>query len=317
MPLRVLIADTLHPGFARLFAEAGIVYDYCPEITREELRTALPGFDGLVIRSKTRVDADLLANANIRFVARAGAGIDNLDEAWLTSRGIRILNAPEGNRDAVGEHTTGMILSLLHNLHRSHQEVTNGIWQREANRGYELGSMTVGIVGLGNTGSALAHKLQGFGCRIIAYDKYLTKSPLPAVPLVPMQELFEQADILSLHIPLTDETRAMANYDYFKRFRQLRMFVNTSRGEIAPLADLARALTDGLFEMAALDVLEDEKLTTLTPAQQEAFDTLKASGRVLFTPHIAGWTHESYVRINEVLVKKIAALENQLPDSEN
>ncbi len=317
MPLRILIADELHPGFARLFSEAGLAYDYRPDITRDELRAALADFDGLVIRSKTRVDADLLGNANIRFVARAGAGIDNLDEAWLTSRGIRILNAPEGNRDAVGEHTTGMILSLLHNLHRGHEQVINNIWQREANRGYELGSMTVGIVGLGNTGSALARKLQGFGCRIVAYDKYLTKSPLPAVPLVPMEELYDRAHILSLHIPLTDETRAMANYDYFKRFRQLRVFVNTSRGEIAPLADLARALTEGLFEMAALDVLENEKLSTLTPAQQKAFDTLKASGRVMFTPHVAGWTHESYERINKVLAWKMAALIKELQDTEN
>ena len=307
MSFRCLIVDKHHESIGPLLTAINLDYDYRPEITRNEIINILPNYDGLFIRSKTRVDAALIKGANLKFVARAGAGIDNLDQELLALKGIEIFNAPEGNRDAVGEHVIGMILDLLHNLSISHNQIVDGNWEREGNRGYELGSLTVGIYGYGNTGSTLARKLAGFGCRIIAYDKYLEGVEDKYAELVDLDTFFKESQILSLHIPLTVETDKMANKAFFEKFAKPIIFINTSRGEIAPLNDIQEALNTGKISMAGLDVLECEKFSKMTDEQTNTFNRIKESGKVLFTPHIAGWTHESYRRINVVLVEKIGA----------
>jgi D-3-phosphoglycerate dehydrogenase / 2-oxoglutarate reductase len=306
MPIRCLIVDHMHENIGPLLKAIDVEYDYLPNITREEIKKVISSYDGLIIRSKTRVDEDLLTDSTLKFVGRPGSGIDNLDQDLLDRRGIKIFNAPEGNRDAVAEHTIGLMLNLLHNLTQGHNQIVTEKWDREGNRGFELGSLTVGIYGYGNTGSSLAKKLTGFGCQVIAYDKYLDSVDENA-ELVDLDTFFKETQILSLHIPLTDETNRMANVDFFRRFSQQLIFLNTSRGEIAPLADLADAIKAELIRMAALDVLECEKLDKMNEQQYTAFNWLKSSGKVIFTPHVAGWTAESHQRLNVVLVEKIAA----------
>ena len=301
---KCLIVDRLHESIHTLLEQRGIYFDYKPDITREEIKNILSAYDGLIIRTKTRVDADLLKGSKLKYIARAGAGIDNIDEAFINAQGIAIMNAPEGNRDSVGEHTIGLILSLLHNLHKGNDEVRDGIWAREENRGNELSKMTVGLVGLGNSGLAVAKKLGGFGCKVIAYDKYLDASSYPNY-LVDESRFFSEVDILSLHIPLTPETDSLLTTEYLNRFSKPLYFINVSRGEIANFATLRTALGSGKIIKAALDVLECEDFSKLSRSQKNDLEWLKKSGKVIFTPHVAGWTYESYERINAVLVEKM------------
>lgn len=303
----ILIADEMHPSLFNLLSEAGFTYTYQPRITRAELIQQLEPYAGLIIRSKTTVDAELLSHApNLRFIGRAGAGLDLIDLDTTGRLGIRVFHAGEGNRHAVGEQAVGMLLALLTNLLRADREVRQGIWDREGNRGYELGSLTVGLIGYGNNGSATARRLGGFGCRVLAYDKYLTSYGNQYAREATMEQIQREADVLSLHVPLTDDTRLLVNDEFIDQFAKPFYLMNVARGEIVALSAVVRGLKSGKLRGACLDVLENEKLTKLTPAQQQAFDYLRQSDRVVLTPHIAGWTHESYVRINEVLVRQLS-----------
>lgn len=302
----ILIADEMHPSLFAMLDEAGFAYEYQPKITRQGLLEQLAPFDGLLIRSKTTVDEELLRQApNLQFIGRAGAGLDLIDLDATEQRGIRVFHAGTGNRDAVAEHVVGMLLCLLANILKADHEVRQGIWDREGNRGYELGSLTVGLIGYGNNGSATARRLSGFGCRVLAYDKYLTSYGDAFAEEASLDQIIAEADVLSLHIPLTDETRMMINDEFIDRFARPFYFINVARGEITSLSALVRGLESGKVRGACLDVLENEKLGKLTPDQQASFDYLRQSNRVVLTPHVAGWTHESYVRINEVLVSQL------------
>ena len=307
MAFRCLIVDVLHDNIGPLLKAINVDYDYRPDITRDEIKEVIANYDGLIIRSKTRVDEDLIKNSKLQFVGRPGSGIDNIDQELLAEKGIEIFNAPQGNRDAVGEHTIGLLLNLLHNLTQGNNQVFEGKWDRAGNRGFELGSLTVGIFGYGNTGSAFAEKLSGFGCRVIAYDKYIDLSGDNNAELVDLDTLYNDTQVLSLHIPLTEETYHLANADFFNRFAHQLIFLNTSRGEIAPLSDLVQAVEANKIQLAGLDVLECEKLDKMNAQQSAAFNWLKESGKIIFTPHSAGWTIESYQRLNVVLVEKIEA----------
>lgn len=290
----------------------GWMVDYQPQITREEIRQRHHGYDGLIVRSKTIIDRDLLGDApTLRFIGRAGAGLDNLDLVYLAERNIQVLHAAEGNRDAVGEFTVGILLALLRNIPRAHQEVINGIWLRESNRGSEIMGKTVGIIGFGNMGQGFARRLAGFGCKILVYDKYKHGFTNDLWQEADMDRIFAETDILSLHIPLTDETRSMVNTSYLSKFKKKIIILNTARGEIIPLSDLAESFSMGFVRGAALDVLENEKLGTLTTVQREGFRNLISGGNVIFTPHIAGWTFESHIKINVALVEKIRTLKMQ------
>lgn len=309
--LLVLIIDEMHPSLLPLLAGIGVGANYRPELTAAEVPAALAAqpYTGLVVRSKLRITAALLAHGpQLRFVARAGAGVDNIDEAALAAAGVTLLNAPEGNRDAVGEFALGLLLGLLRHLPAADAEVRQGQWRREANRGEELGPKTVGLLGYGHMGRALARRLSGFGCVVLAHDVDPDCPPDAYAMLVPLAELQTRAEVLSLHIPYSAANHQVVNAAFLAAFARPVWLVNTARGEVLDQAALVAALQSGRVRGAALDVLENEKLTTLTPAQQATFDYLRAAPNVVLAPHIGGWTHQSYRRINEVLTAKIAAL---------
>lgn len=310
MPLKkCLIIDQMHESFISMLKEIGWEASYQPDISRDEIKRIHHHYAGLIVRGKTRIDDDLLGDhPTITFVGRAGAGVDNLDLDYLSKKNIEVIHAAEGNRDAVGEHTIGILLSLLRNISRADQQVRSHIWKREENRGTEIMDKTVGIVGYGNMGRAFAKRLSGFGCKVLAYDKYISGYSDSCAEEVDMQRLVEEAHIISLHIPLTSETKGMVNKEYLSRFKRDIVLINTSRGEIVVQRDLAEHLKTGKVKGAALDVLENERLAELTPSEREIFNILVQQTNVIFTPHIAGWTVESHRKINVALIDKIKAL---------
>jgi len=306
---RCLIIDEMESSIIPLLKNIGIEPDYKPSITKDQILSIIENYIGIIVRSKVRVDKELLdAGKNLKFIGRAGAGVDNIVEEEVRKKGIALLNAPEGNRDAVGEHTLGLILTLLNKIHTGDKQVRKGIWDREGNRGFELKGKCVGLIGYGYMGKEVAKRLSVFGCNVLAYDKYRKNYGDEYASASGMNEIFTNADLVSFHIPLTAETKYMVNYDYIQRFSKPVWIINTARGEILKLKDLVQSLKEGKIIGAALDVLENEKLSTLTPEQKEAMDYLIDSDNVVFTPHVGGWTFESYRKINEVLVEKIKAL---------
>ncbi|HZB13491.1 MAG TPA: NAD(P)-dependent oxidoreductase [Chryseolinea sp.] len=307
---KCLIIDPMHPSLFAMLQEIGWEYDYKPEIAREAVKTSHIGYQGIIVRSKTSIDRELLGSSpTVKFIGRAGAGLDNLDLPYLSEKKIAVIHASEGNRDAVGEHAMGLLLALVRNIVKADQEVKKMVWAREANRGGEIMGKTVGIIGYGNTGRAFARRLSGFGCNVLAYDRYKRNFSDEFCKEADMEAIFSQSEILSLHIPLTDETRMLVDLNYFKRFKKPIILINTARGEIVSLTAVDKALIEGYLRGAALDVLENEKLDTLTPSQIESFNSLRERSNVIFTPHIAGWTFESHVKINVALVQKISALQ--------
>lgn len=304
--MKILIADSMHPSLFAMLEAEGWEYSYHPEYKRDDIIRELPEFEGLFIRSKTFVDLEMMEPAQkLRFIARAGAGLDLIDLDVAKQKGIVVFHAGEGNRDAVAEHAVGMLLGLLANIVKADKEVRSGVWDREGNRGVELMKKTVGLIGYGNNGSATAKRLSGFGCRVLAYDKYRESYGDQYAQEASLETIMAQADILSLHIPLTEETKYLVNQEFIEGFSKPFYLLNLSRGKVAHLESVVNGLKSGKVVGACLDVLENEKLKTLTEAQQAVFDYLTNSDSVVLTPHIGGWTHESYVRINEVLLKQI------------
>lgn len=307
--IRILIIDEMHPSLFSMLENIGVVADYQPDIEPAEVRGVLQDFDGLIVRSKMRITAETLELAErLQFVARAGAGVDNIDAPALQARGIALLAANEGNSQAVGEFTLGLLLALLRNTVRANLQVQSKVWLREENRGEEVSGKTIGIIGYGNMGQSFARVLRGFGCRVIAYDRFAPEKITAPAERVSLEELQAEADVVSLHIPYIPENLGFASDDFFQRFNKPVWFLNTSRGDVVDEAALVHHLQIGSIKGAALDVLENEKLLTLTAQQQEHFNYLASAENVLLTPHIAGWTHESYIKINEVLVAKVRQL---------
>lgn len=303
---KILIVDDLHPVFKEQAIVQGYEVDDRPLITREETMAVIAGYTGIAVRTKFKIDKELMdAAPNLQFIARAGAGLDNIDEGVAKQRNIKLLNAPEGNMDAVGEHAVGLLLSLMNNFRNADAEVRNGIWDREGNRGYELKGRTVGIIGYGFMGRSFAKKLAGFEVNVIAYDKYKTGFSDAYAQEVSMEEMVKQCDVLSLHVPLTKETRQMVNEEYLLHFRKPIFFINTARGEIVNTQAILSAIQKKKIIGAGLDVLEVEKFPAL--AEQKWFNDLKLSGRVILTPHVGGWTFESYRKISDVLAEKLQA----------
>jgi D-3-phosphoglycerate dehydrogenase len=307
---KCLIIDSMHESIFPLLKEISWDVEYRPDIKRDEVKGIINDYQGLIVRSKTIVDADLLgAEPKVKFIGRAGAGLDNLDLDYLASKNIHVLHASEGNRDAVGEYAVGALLSLMRNIPRADREVRNMVWEREGNRGEEIMGKTIGIIGYGNMGHAFAKRLTGFSCNVLAFDKYKTVYSDQYAVKASLEQLFAETDILSLHIPLTKETRALVNSKFINQFAKKIILVNTARGEIVSLSDLVAGLDNGKIRGAVLDVLENEKLHTLSPEQLDSFNSLKERSNVIFTPHIAGWTIESHVKINVALVSKIKLLQ--------
>jgi D-3-phosphoglycerate dehydrogenase len=299
----------MHPSIIPLLEAKGYVPDYRPKITELEVFEIIDSYVGLVVRSKIFIGAEILKRAKkLRFIARAGAGMDQIVEDEVRQRNITLINAPEGNRDAVAEHAIGMILSLFNKINTADREVRNGIWLREENRGIELAGKTVGIIGYGNNGKAFAKRLKGFECEVLTFD-ILKKNVMDenAKP-VSMEDIFERADIVSFHVPLTEKTDRLANEAFFNKFRKNIWLINTSRGQVVILKDLLNMIDQGKVLGAALDVLEIENLSKFKAADIETYTRLINNQKVILTPHVAGWTQESYIKINEVLVEKIGKL---------
>jgi D-3-phosphoglycerate dehydrogenase len=312
--MNILLIDHLPGGLDAQLAALGHPLTYLPDATREEVLAAVHDTDILVMNSKVNADAELLAaGPRLKLICRAGVGMDHFDLPLLASRGIIAFNTPGANAQAVGEQTLGMLLALLNRIVQADRQVRQWKWLREENRGTELRGKTVGIIGFGHTGQAFGRTLAGFGCRVLAYDKYRPAygSGIDAgqdhVAMSSIAEVQAEADVLSLHIPLTDETRGWIDTDFLGQFQKQMYLLNLARGPIVPLAGLVTALERGHVIGAALDVLENEKLATLTPAQRGAMEALMATDRVIFTPHIGGWSHESLQRINSQLVAAVAA----------
>ncbi len=307
MKKNILIVDDIHPVFIEQAEVLGYTCDYRPLIKASEAFEIIGDYAGLVIRSKFNVDRSVIdAGTSLRFVCRAGAGMDNIDEAYAAEKNIILINAPEGNMDAVGEHAVGLLLSLMNNFRTADAEIRTGSWLREANRGYELKGKTVGIVGYGFMGSSFAKKLSGFGVDVIAYDKYKTGFSDRYAREVSMEEIVKHSDVLSLHIPLTSETNGLVDDEYLFHFKKPIFFINTSRGKTAKVSAVLNAIKQGKIIGAGLDVLEVEKFPSL--AEQEWYEELRQSGKVILTPHVAGWTFDSYRRISEVMAGKLAKL---------
>lgn len=278
-------------------------------LNREELLPQIADYDGIVIRSRIKLDKDLLdAAKNLRFIARAGAGMENIDVEHAKMLGIQCFNAPEGNRDAVAEHAIGMLLCLFNHISTADAEVRKGLWLREQNRGVELLGRTVGLIGYGNTGQAFAKRLAGFGVLLYAHDKYKKGFSDDQVIETNLESILHEAEVISLHVPLTPETFRMVNDAFFNNLKHPIYLINTSRGAVVDTEALVRAIKSGKVLGACLDVLEYEKFNFEQIENEEvppAFQYLIDSRKVILTPHVAGWTHESHAKLSLVLAEKI------------
>ncbi len=312
--MKVLFIDSAHPILHETLSEKGFDCDLSYELTKQEISDTIHLYQGIVIRSKIKLDQELLDKAiNLKFIARVGAGMENIDVAYAESKGIKCFHAPEGNRDAVAEHALGMLLGLMNNLFRADEEVRKGQWNREQNRGEELGGKTVGILGYGNMGEAFATRLTGFGVKVLAYDKYRNGFGSKLVREVDLVTLFEESDILSIHLPLTDETEFMVNAKFLDSFKKKIRIINTARGKVLKTSDLIERIKSGKVIGACLDVLEYEDLSfegikdVLSNKNSPEIQYLLNSDKIVLSPHIAGWTMESNAKLASVLASKITA----------
>lgn len=307
--MRVLFIDTVHEHLASHLTRMDFECVDGSALTRDEILGQITAYEGVVIRSRIKLDKELLdAATNLRFIARAGAGMENIDVEHAKMLGIKCFNAPEGNRDAVAEHALGMLLTLFNHINTADIEVRNGLWKREANRGVELLGRTVGIIGYGNTGNAFAKRLSGFGVLTYAYDKFKKGFADHLVVETNLESVFQEAEVVSLHVPLTEETYHMVNDEFLSKFNYPIYLINTSRGQVVDTEALVRGLESGKVLGACLDVLEFEKFNFEQIENQEipaSLQYLIDSPKVILTPHVAGWTRESSAKISHVLAEKI------------
>lgn len=311
--MRILHLDKNHPLLLEQLTDAGHENEENYTITKQETEAIIHNYDGIVIRSRFKIDKQFIdASTNLKFIARVGAGLESIDIQYAEQKGIHLISAPEGNRNAVGEHALGMLLSLFNKLNQADASVKSGQWHREAHRGIELEGKTVGLIGYGNMGKAFAKKLSGFDCEVLCYDILENVGDTNARQ-VSLEELQSQADVVSLHTPWTPLTDKMVNEDFINAFAKAFYLINTARGKSVVTEDLTAALKSEKIQGAGLDVLEYEKLSfeTLFTNQQEvpeALDYLLKAENVLLTPHIAGWTVESKRKLAETIVNKILAI---------
>ena len=310
--IKILHIDSNHPLLWNQLQQAGFTNEEDFTSTKEEVEAKIQNYNGIVIRSRFKIDKQFLDKAtNLQFIARVGAGLESIDCDYAIQKGIHLIAAPEGNSNAVGEHSLGMLLSLLNKLNRADKLVREGKWIREGNRGYELEGKTVGLIGYGNMGKSFAKKLRGFDVEVLCFDIQENVGDENAKQ-VSLQELQQQADVLSLHIPWTPQTDKMVNSSFINQFAKSFWFINTSRGNNVVTADLVAALQSGKILGAGLDVLEYEKLSFenlfIDSEKPAAFQYLLQAENVILTPHIAGWTFESHEKLAQVIVDKIVKL---------
>ena len=307
--MKVLIIDDVADVLITGLEKVGYSVSYLPNINRAEIIEIIAPFEVLVVRTKTLIDNEIFTAAkNLKIIARAGSGLDNIDLIIAAQQNIICMNAGEANADAVGEFTLGALLNLFRKINNANYQVQNKIWDREGNRGIELNGKTVGIIGFGNTGRSFAKKLSGFDVKVLAYDKYLTNYSNQNAQESNLEEIFEKADILSLHIPLTNETKNMVNGNFLNQFKKKIYLLNMCRGEVVNMPDTIEYINNNIILGAAFDVLENEKINTLSNQQQKDFDYLINNKKVVLSPHIAGWTFESYEKIAQNILIKLTDL---------
>ena len=302
--MKILFIDTVHALLKQELEKENHICDTAYNKSKTEIEKIISNYQGIIIRSRFKIDKQFIdCGSNLKFIARAGSGLENIDVDYAENKNIHCYNAAEGNRQAVAEHALGMLLSLFNSLNKADQEVRNGVWEREGNRGIELAGKTVAIIGYGNNGSAFAEVLKGFGVTILAYDKYLTNYPNKST----METIRKETDIVSLHIPLTEETTYLIDEDFINSFEKDIYLINTARGKCTNTKNLVTALESGKIKGACLDVLEYEK-TSFENLSQEGFTNdiqyLMNAKNTILSPHVAGWTKESNVKIAEVLLNK-------------
>lgn len=311
--MKILLLDSNHPLITEQLLAKGFILEEDFTSSYDEVLQKINQYDGIIIRSRIPLDKNFLENAqNLKFIARVGAGMENIDLETAKNLGISLINSPEGNRDAVAEHVVGMLLILMNRLFIASEEVKNGVWKREENRGDELLGKTFGIIGYGNMGKATAKRLSGFGVEVIFYD-ILPNLEDEFAKQVSLEELQERADILSLHIPLDASTEYLVDENFISKMKKNFYFVNTARGKNVKTSALVDALKSGKVKAAALDVLEYEKSsfenldtsTSLSARNKEDLQFLLESNQVIVTPHIAGWTHQSKEKLAQFIVDKI------------
>lgn len=307
--MKILLADKNHEVLEEIFKKNNFITDSFWDKTPDELIKILPNYDGLVIRSKFKLTKDILDTCQkLKVIGRVGAGMENIDLEYANKKNIICVNAPEGNSDAVGEHALGMLLMLLNNLKKADKEVREGIWLRAENRGYEISGKTIGIIGYGHMGSSFAKKLYGFDCKILVHDKYKTNFGNEKITECDLQSIFNEADIVSLHLPLTKETNHYANSNFFNAFKKQIYLINTSRGKCLNTEDLLVAINKNKVLGACLDVLEFESTSfekISDEKQSVVFNKLITNDKVVLSPHIAGWTHESNYKMSKLVAERM------------
>ena len=305
--MKILFIDTVHPLLKQELEKENHICDTAYNKSKTEIQQIISNYQGIIIRSRFKIDKQFIdCGSNLKFIARAGSGLENIDVEYAENKNIHCYNAAEGNRQAVAEHALGMLLSLFNNLNNADQEVREGKWERERNRGIELAGKTVGIIGYGNNGSAFAEVLKGFNVKILAYDKYLTNYPQESS----METINKEADVISLHVPLTDETTYLVDDNFINRFVKNFYLINTARGKCVNTKNLVKALENKKIKGACLDVLEYEK-TSFENLSKDGLSSdmqyLMNAQNTILSPHVAGWTVESNVKIAEVLLNKFTS----------
>ena len=302
----IIITAKVHEYLINTLQQKGYEVLYEPQITYEELLTKVDHATGLVVTTRLKIDKAIIDKASkLKWIGRLGSGLELIDIEYANQKNILCVSTPEGNRNAVAEHALGMLLSLMNNINKGSNEVRKAIWMRNENRGTELSGKTVGIIGYGNTGTAFSKLLSSFDVTIFAYDKYKNDYGGKHVREVNMAQLCKYADVISFHLPLTDETKYMANEQFFNSLGQKPYLINTSRGPVVQTAALINALEHKLIAGAALDVLENEHIDSLTTAQTTEFSYLLGREDVLITPHIAGYSHEAFYKMSKILLEKL------------
>lgn len=307
----IIITAKSHPVLIDTLREKGYEVLYEPDITYDELSRIVEKATGLVVTTRIKIDRAMLDKAvSLRWIGRLGSGLELIDLDYAASKNILCISSPEGNRNAVAEHALGMLLNLTNNISKSQAEVRNGQWIREENRGLELSGKTIGIVGYGNTGAAFTKLLLAFDVTVLAYDKYKYGFGNANIKEANLDQVCRYADVISFHLPLTAETKYMADENFFNALLQKPFIINTSRGKVLKTSALVKALQEQQVKGAALDVLENEDISNLNEQEKQEFDFLKNRPDVLITPHIAGYSAEAFYKMSEILLQKLGIMVN-------